>query len=514
MAEPTAIAKKLKAPHTPTAKITLENPANIIKGRRSQELVITLCGAIGSGIKSLKTTLISQLVQHGYHVEHIRLSEQIAEKSNVSIEDLVGFDRYQKLQDLGDELRNKHGNSVVAELAIHKITILREDNFGSDQTVSGTLKVTKKVAYILDQVKHPEEIELLSEVYRNNFYLVGLLRTENERKKNLKDELMSEAEISTLIERDRKASEKNGQQVEECLYKSDYFIRNIDVAEKISQSVNRFIKLVHGTNHITPTKDEIGIFAAYSASLRSACLSRQVGAAITDDIGVVLSTGCNDVPKFGGGLYDAESSTDKRCFNHGGLCFNDKHKRFLKTEIEAVLINHNVNDAGKIASEILKNSKAKSLIEYSRAIHAEMDAIIALARSNNNTLGKTLYCTTYPCHICARHIVASGIKRVVYIEPYEKSLATQLHSDTICHPENQSNEEKVLFENFEGVSPKRYAKFFGFNKARKNAEGNVITYEVIDSGHVDPQYLDSYGEYELKVVQSVIEKFPEGFVSL
>jgi deoxycytidylate deaminase len=138
-----------------------------------------------------------------------------------------------------------------------------------------------------------------------------------------------------------------------------------------------------------------------------------------------------------------------------------------------------------------------------------MDAIISLARSTNNTLGKTLYCTTYPCHICARHIVASGIKRVVYIEPYEKSLAVQLHGDSICHPENRTEEQKVLFENFEGVSPKRYAKFFGYNQKRKSDDGRVISHTVVNSGHVDPQHLDSYGEYELKVVQLLNAQIPD-----
>lgn len=506
MAESAAVVK-IKQPTTPH-KNTSEKSATVIKNRQSQELVIALCGAIGSGVKNLNFALKNGLDQHGYHVEHIRLSSLIAECSTEAIESLNGFDRYEKLQDLGDKLRKKYGNSIAAELAIQKITILREARYGDPQkTPTGAVKTKEKVAYIVDQVKHPEEVELLSEIYRNNFYLVGLLRTENERRGNLKDERMSDTNITTLIERDRKSSEKHGQQVEESLHKSDYFIRNIDVTEEISKSVDRFLKLIHGTNHVTPSKDETGIYAAYSASLRSACLSRQVGAAITNDDGVILSTGCNDVPKFGGSLYDSESSADRRCFNHHGICHNDKHKSILKDEIESILNNNNIENSKHIAEEIFKNSKAKSLIEYSRAIHAEMDAIISLARNNNNTLGKTLYCTTYPCHVCARHIVAAGIKRVVYIEPYEKSLALQLHGDAICHPDNK-DQEKVLFENFEGVSPKRYAKFFGFNKPRKDTNGAAKIYKIKDSGHVDPQYLDSYGEYELKVVKLLIEKLP------
>lgn len=421
----------------PLSKPHSENPLDAIRKRRSQELVIGLCGAAGAGVKSLKDSLKIQLIEQGYLVEHIRLSDLIAEtdQNPILIKNLTGFKRYEKLQDIGDKLRKSHSTNIVAQLAVRQIKILRSASFGNEDSPTSEVKHTKKVAYILDQLKHPDEVELLREVYRNNFYLVGLLRTEAERKRNLKDEGMSELEISTLIERDRKAEQKYGQQVEDSLYKADYFLRNIDVAEQILKSVTRFIKLVHGINNITPTKDETGIYAAYAASLKSACLSRQVGAAICDKEGIVLSTGCNDVPIYGGGLYNAESVADKRCFNFGRICHNDKHKKILRAEIEEILKNNNVQNAEEISKKIISDSKAKSLIEYSRAIHAEMDAITALARStNHSTLGKTLYCTTYPCHVCARHIVAAGIVRVVYIEPYEKSLALKLHGDAIMPP--------------------------------------------------------------------------------
>ena len=250
------------------------------------------------------------------------------------------------------------------------------------------------------------------------------------------------------------------------------------------------------------------MYTAFSASLKSACLSRQVGAAITDNEGTILATGCNDVPKFGGGLYNADSSSDKRCFNNGKICHNDKHKKILQREITSILSSKGLEDADQLASEIIENSKAKSLIEYSRAIHAEMDAITSLARNSSyNTLNKTLFCTTYPCHVCARHIVSAGIKRVVYIEPYEKSLALELHGDSICHATSNADiPKKVVFENFEGVSPKRYAKFFSFNQTRKDSKtGRALDYTVLDSSHVDPQYLDSYVEYETKVVDEIPE---------
>ena len=480
-----------------------------IKKRRSPELIIALCGAIGSGVKTLKEHLSLKLTEHGYITKHVTISDLIIEKLDPDreISSLSPCERYTKLQDLGDSLRQSKTKEVLAELAIEQIAALREDEVGD----TGTQKNSEhRIAYIINQIKHPGEIELFQELYKNNFYLIGLMRTEDERRRFLKSGDIDDGQASELIKRDRKDKNPYGQQVEKCLHLSDYFIRNIDEAEKIENSVERFIRLIHGTKLITPTKEETGIYAAQSASLRSACLSRQVGAAITDDNGSVLSTGCNDVPTSGGGLYNAESASDKRCYNFEGTCHNDLHKNKLKNEIKSILKSESVKNPEDIADKIIEKSKAKSLIEYSRAIHAEMDAITTLARSNNgSSLDKIMYCTTYPCHICARHIVAAGIKKVVYIEPYEKSLAIELHSDAICHPETQSSSNKVLFVNFEGVSPKRYLKFFGYNNPRKNSDGKVITRFGNTSGQVDPQHLDGYNDYEKKVINNLSERFPE-----
>lgn len=485
-----------------------------IKNRRSQELIIALCGAVGSGVKRLKDSLIEKLESSGYQVEHIRLSDLIAEQETNSkeLKSLKGFLRYSTLQDLGDKLRKENSNSIVAEMAIRRINYIRNDKFSDSNESESTLKQVKptiKVAYILDQLKNPEEVHLLRTTYRNNFYLIGLLRNLNERKKNLHEELIDEKQINELIERDRKDKDY-GQQVQDTITLSDYFIRNIDLAEEIKNSVSRLISLIHGTDHITPTRNETGIYNAYSASLRSACLSRQVGSCIMDESGNILATGCNDVPEYGGGLYSHESKLDKRCYNKSG-CYNDIHKGILKEQITNILIDKRISGATELADAIMENTKAKYIIEYSRAIHAEMDAILSLARNTTSgSIGKIMYCTTYPCHSCARHIVAAGIKKVVYIEPYEKSLAKELHEDSICHTDN-IEPNKVIFESFEGVSPLRYEKFFKYHSRRKHTSGSgaVQNYRVIDSHHVDPSYLDSYFSYESKIVSELHKKIGE-----
>ena len=53
-------------------------------------------------------------------------------------------------------------------------------------------------------------------------------------------------------------------------------------------------------------------------------------------------------------------------------------------------------------------------------LHAEANALTKLAKSNNSSKGATLYVTCEPCFDCAKLIIQSEIKRVVYSEDYTK----------------------------------------------------------------------------------------------
>jgi dCMP deaminase len=59
-------------------------------------------------------------------------------------------------------------------------------------------------------------------------------------------------------------------------------------------------------------------------------------------------------------------------------------------------------------------------------LHAEANAITKVAASNNNSKGATIYITSSPCIECAKLIIQSGIKRVVYCENYHTSEGVDL----------------------------------------------------------------------------------------
>jgi len=59
-------------------------------------------------------------------------------------------------------------------------------------------------------------------------------------------------------------------------------------------------------------------------------------------------------------------------------------------------------------------------------LHAEANAITKVAKSTNNSAGATMYVTTSPCIECAKLIIQSGIKRVVYTDDYRSNDGIEL----------------------------------------------------------------------------------------
>jgi len=121
-----------------------------------------------------------------------------------------------------------------------------------------------------------------------------------------------------------------------------------------------------------------------------------------------------------------------------------------------------------------KGKRISSLLEFGRIVHAELAALMDAARRGVPVGGHSLYCTTFPCHMCARHIISSGLKKVFYIEPYPKSLAKELYDREICvDNDNSSLPDAVRFVPFVGIAPKRYMSWFEFGK-RKDERGFAV----------------------------------------
>lgn len=66
------------------------------------------------------------------------------------------------------------------------------------------------------------------------------------------------------------------------------------------------------------------------------------------------------------------------------------------------------------------------LITKSFVLHAEMNAVIKAAKTGNSVQDSTLYVTLSPCIECAKYILQSQIKRVVYLQDYRDMSGVEL----------------------------------------------------------------------------------------
>src|SRR6185312_9850533 len=292
----------------------------------------------------------------------------------------------------------------------------------------------------------------------------------------------------------------------------------IDATSRVrcENELRRFVHLLFGSNEITPTHDEYGMYLAKSAALRSSDLSRQVGVAIFRPSGEVLTLGCNEVPKAGGGTYWSGDAGDARDFVHG----SDPNET-RKTQVLVDLIDR-LHKAGHLSEDLMQiadpneisrlllgksghdsvaDSKLMDLLEFGRIVHAEMSALSDAARKGIAVEGGILYSTAFPCHLCAKLIVAAGISKVVYLEPYPKSYASDLHGDAII-VDSGAADAKVAFDAFLGVSPFRYRDLFE-KRRRKNAAGTAERWSSGRRGPVISVLYPSYFQAEAYVVSSL-----------
>lgn len=483
--------------------------------RNSLELIIAFTGPVGSGVSTACAEIEKRLKSDfGYETHYIKISDVIREYAGqVGIDlkkPLNPSERVDEFQSAGNKLRTLKA-SYLADRAIEIINTLRRDSAGVlEQEDAPDIPVQKRTAYVIDSLKNPEEVKRLRQVYGDLFWHVTVFAPDQVREKRLIASSIIETSVRYIMKRDEQEGEKAGQQVSKTAHLADFFIRNhTDVVHNIEPAIRRFLDTIFGTELYTPTLNETGMMKAASAAVRSACMSRQVGAAIYSAENELIGVGCNDVPKSGGGLYssDLAEEEDKRCYRWGGKkCHNDDKKQKLATSIAKIVTGIDDEGSGRFR-EVYSNvteSESKNLIEFSRSVHAEMEAIVSVARGGKgSTVNGTLYTTTFPCHSCARHIIAAGIKRVIFIEPYSKSLALELHNDAITLTDEP---HKVQFEQYEGFAPRSSMRVFSsVGRDRKDSAGKFIEISRRDASPLFPHPLDSYMSSEELVIQELAQ---------
>ena len=482
------------------------------KINNSEELVFGLVGPTGSDLNRLALEIKNSIKRFNYESTIFLATDffQITHHDEYKeVKDGNEYNRISKFMDWGDELRKKSESYDI--FTRHFVSKIKKER-----------NLIPRQAFILKSLKHPEEVNTLRYIYNDSFYLVGLWSDEDARKRFLRGhkKINSNKDIKDLIERDKSAAVDYGQQQVKTFHLADVFIQFSPI-EAFRSQIDRFLNLLFGHPFVTPNWEEHCMFLSYAASLRSADLSRQVGAVIVSKKGDVISQGCNEVPKSGGGQYKNNDKPDVRDFQKGydsNAVIKDKITQCIFSKI----INHpDVRDLFKsdepknAIRNILKESSIKDITEFSRALHAEMDCLLAASRSGRSVVGGTMYVTTFPCHNCAKHIIASGLKKVIYIEPYPKSRALELHDDSISL--NAEKTKHVQFLPFIGLGPRKYFDLFstqmstGYKINRKDSDDSKIThFEALLENKEFPKprlcsVISSYEEKEKEMIAQLDE---------
>lgn len=425
---------------------------------QDSELVIGLVAPVGTDLEQIAAGLSDQLKRAGYTPVQVRVSKEIIAKlSGLDRDGMREAQAIAAFRNAGDQLRLDGGDAVLADGVAGQIAARR---------------VGKKDrnAYIINSLKHPEEVRRLRRIYAGGFYLIAVSPDDQIRSQFLKRKGVADDELLDLIKNDDDEVAAHGQKLSDTFHLADFFVRVDGDDPRLNGELWRICRILFGDPFATPRFDEYAMFLAFASSLRSADISRQVGAVIARKQDI-LATGANDCPRPGGGLYwpdwvPESNRVDDRVGTRDYVAGGDPNRAQQRIIIEDIVRSGASQGLDPVVlQQVLRASALSDITEYQRAVHAEMEALLSAARNGVNTRDATLYCTTFPCHNCAKHIIASGVERVLFIEPYRKSKAAELHKEAIVVGPSESSYEpsksqRVRFEPFVGVGPRRFFDLF------------------------------------------------------
>lgn len=499
-------------------------------GMGRPELVFGLVGPVGTRLSDLKKSLVENLKRFNYSTVDIHVSNLLRHFEGwVEESDSTTFTRIEHRQEIGFAFRSRmNDGAALARAAIAKIREERAKISGSADSPAADH------AFVLDQLKHPAEIALLREVYGASFVLIACHAPDEERAKQLaqmqaKDEQTTDpasyiGRARSIIVSDMKQDDERGlgQNTRDTYPLADFFA-NVGVISGEHQ-VGRFIDLLFGHPFHTPDPSEYAMYQASSVALRSSDENRQVGAAIvqfardkSDKVRKtdVVALGMNEVPRRGGGFYWHEDSPDGR--DQWLLAYKDGDRgelikvSMLKELLERIqkkgwLVQSSQQPSPReLARDLLPDLKGTQFLnigEFMRPVHAEMAAIIDAARRGVAIDGLTMYVTTFPCHNCAKHVIAAGIQQVIYLEPYPKSRTGFLHEEEVQLQASKfdGQEEKVVFLAYTGISPRQYQRLFSM-AARGGKNGVSLRSWPEARSILPPRYVSPFAFHSINAAE-------------
>jgi len=399
-------------------------------------LVIGLAGSFGSGCSTLAEALRSS---HKFELFPLTtfLKSEWRQRCHAAGQAEREATR-RELQDLGNELRELQGRDILARNAVE------------EAKKSGA---TGRIGF--DSIKNLGEVNFLRDSFRNFFLIVvqcsSPKRWERVKGRYEKQGLESKDFQSDDLRDQIEADLPHGQQVQICVDEADVVISNEEVCYSTDEAVRildmratPYLVLITKETLRYPSLEEAMMGIAYMQASRSRCIKRQVGAVIVDDQENIVSMAFNENPP------PLEPCAPRRvCEKESRMigyleALEGTDCRRCGSKLGAVVPPYACDNCGVSLKEVFFTDRG---MRWCPSMHAEDSAIRQAPRRHLEDC--TLYTTTFPCFNCAKAIVYSGIKRVVYVEPYPESDAADLLQ--------KAGREVLLFE---GVKARAFHRLF------------------------------------------------------
>ncbi|WP_322051835.1 hypothetical protein [Paraburkholderia bannensis] len=296
-------------------------------------------------------------------------------------------------------------------------------------------KNNEKTYIVVDAIRNPLEAVFFQDRYAA-FYLLAVSAPEDDRIKRLRALKYSDSDIESIDKIEYTTHDLDDpdfysvQDIQSCLQRADLYVSNPNVSSKVAKfqeltnQLIKFVSLIRRPGIITPSAVERCMQMAYTAKLNSGCISRQVGAVVTDSNYSVRSIGWNDAPHghvpcnlrsrddlLRGNdkvAYSVYEKNDDKYLGH----FNARSERFK------IISSTGRNDSFCFKSEYNDFKGEKNQV-HTRSLHAEENAFLQIAKYGLASIeGGLLFTTASPCELCSKKAYQLGITRIYYIDPY------------------------------------------------------------------------------------------------
>lgn len=318
---------------------------------------------------------------------------------------------------------------------------------------------------VVDSLRNPLEIMYLKERYAA-FYMMAVNSEEDDTELRLKKRYTEIKEFEEILKID-KEEYKGGsdteffkQNVSECIQKAEIHISNIS-DEKVSEfneknkkegittspmfstksQLLKFVALIDHPGLITPSPEERSMQMAYTAKYNSGCISRQVGAVITDNNYSIKAIGWNNTPE--GHTPCLLRSADDLINGNDNKVYSDYEKKDKSFRLafdskyididRSNLKGRNVSFCFKCIQNSIKEGKNQV---HTRSLHAEESAFLQISKYGGQGIkGGKLFTTASPCELCAKKAYQLGISVIYYVDPYPGISTTHILKAGANHKE-------------------------------------------------------------------------------